>query len=245
MLAALALVLVASSHAAAQTSSRPGPWVLDVRGATSPTAEGVAFYPPLDSTALIPERGFGVDLGAHAYLFNLGPSRVGIGADLLHIRSRTQPPDPPAPEPGSPAPARGQSVQVDTRTLSPQLSFNFGRRDGWSYVSAGIGKTRIVTKTNTVGKGRRETNGLNSFNVGGGARWFLKSHVAFTFDVRFYRIAAGTAGPIELEITPPIDPDDPEDPESPEEPPPPPVPVGPAATPGQLLVIVGAGFSFR
>jgi hypothetical protein len=29
---------------------------------------------------------------------------------------------------------------------------------------------------------------LKTINYGGGARWFIKPHVAFSFDVRFYAI---------------------------------------------------------
>jgi hypothetical protein len=30
-------------------------------------------------------------------------------------------------------------------------------------------------------------------NYGGGARWFAKEHLAFTFDIRFYRLDAQDA----------------------------------------------------
>ena len=32
---------------------------------------------------------------------------------------------------------------------------------------------------------------MKTINYGGGARWFIKSHVAFSFDVRFYAINPG------------------------------------------------------
>ena len=34
---------------------------------------------------------------------------------------------------------------------------------------------------------------LKTINYGGGARWFAKAHVAFSFDVRFYAINPGPA----------------------------------------------------
>ena len=34
---------------------------------------------------------------------------------------------------------------------------------------------------------------LKTINYGGGARWFSKTHVAFSFDVRFYAINPGPA----------------------------------------------------
>ena len=33
---------------------------------------------------------------------------------------------------------------------------------------------------------------LRTINYGGGARWFIKPHLAFSLDVRFYDIANGT-----------------------------------------------------
>ena len=33
---------------------------------------------------------------------------------------------------------------------------------------------------------------LRTVNYGGGARWFIKRHVAFTVDVRFHQIDPGT-----------------------------------------------------
>ena len=33
---------------------------------------------------------------------------------------------------------------------------------------------------------------LKTINDGGGARWFMKTHLAFSFDVRFYAINPGT-----------------------------------------------------
>jgi hypothetical protein len=36
---------------------------------------------------------------------------------------------------------------------------------------------------------------LFTIDYGGGARWFIKRHLAFSFDVRFYAINPGTVGP--------------------------------------------------
>ena len=35
---------------------------------------------------------------------------------------------------------------------------------------------------------RMPSGRTRAFNYGGGARWFAKEHLAFTFDLRFYRI---------------------------------------------------------
>jgi hypothetical protein len=212
----VALALVAAP-ASAQTTSRPGPWVLDVRGVTSPVPQDAAFYPALDSSALVPRRGFGFDIGAHVYLFNLGASRVGVGATVVNIRAVTRPPAAVA-APGSTTtiPPR-QSVEIALRHVAPQVSFNFGSRDGWSYLSAGAGPTLVSTKTTEVDPAERETGRLTTLNFGAGARWFLKSRLAFGFDIRFYRMDPGRAG--EGSLAEP--------------------------TPRKMLLTFGAGVSFR
>ena len=237
--AVCAALLACSAQAAAQTGTRPGPWVLDVRGVTSPLPEESAFYPPLHSTARLPKRGVGIDFGAHVYLFNLGAARLGVGANVFNIRARTKYPEPvttgtSTPPPTSPPPPAGQNVQIDMRLIAPQLSFNFGTRSGWSYASAGIGSMETVSKTTEISPGRRETGRVNALNFGGGARWFLKSHLAFAFDVRMHRVSAGPGGTVEVQppatggsgsttTTPPM----------------------PVPTPGKMILTVGAGFSFR
>jgi hypothetical protein len=216
--------LVSSAPAAAQTVSRPGPWVIDVRGVTSPIPGEAAFYPPLDATALIPGRGFGLDIGGHVYLFNIGASRLGIGLNVVNLRATTKPP--PAATGTSTTPAvEGQSVAVDLRSVAPQISFNFGSRDGWSYLSVGAGTVGVIAKTSGIAAARRESDRLNALNVGGGARWFLKSHLAFGFDVRMHRIAAGSAGTVEQDVPSADGVTEP--------------------TPAKMILMVGAGFSFR
>jgi hypothetical protein len=240
-LCALALVLVAGpARAQTEPPSRPGPWVLDVHGVTSPVPQDPAFYPPLDPSALVPARGFGLDIGSHVYLFDLGAARFGVGASLSTIRS-TAKPTVPATAPGAtPAPA-GQSLALHLMYLAPHVSLNFGSRGGWSYLSGGMGAAMVRTTTTGVSPGERETAPLwefdrlwkfqdyNMLHVGGGARWFAKPRMAFSFDLRLYRVSPGTAGAIVLAV-PPV---------------PPPVAGPPVPTPGMMQFTVGAGLSFR
>ncbi len=228
-----ALVLAAlldTTGAEAQTPSRPGPWALDLRALTSPMPDDVAFYPRFDSSARIPGRGFGVELGGHVYVLNLGPSRLGLGASLFAARGLNEPQTPAASGTTGTVTTTPQSVQVDVRTITPQISFNFGSRDGWSYLSAGAGTTSIVTRTAGSIVGRRESEGLRSFNVGGGARWFLRSHFGVGFDLRLHLVSSGTAGPIE---------------ETPPRTSPPGAGSGATQTPRVNMLTVSGGFSFK
>jgi hypothetical protein len=221
--------MLLADAAGAQTPAQepPGPWVLDLRGITSPVPDEAAFYPVLDSTALVPSRGFGLGLGAHVYLFNVGASRLGVGLEVVNVRAITRPPEPEAPATG-PAPQvpAGQQLQIDLRTVAPQVSFNFGSRAGWSYLSGGLGTADVITRTAGTAPGRRDSGRLNALNVGGGARWFLKSHLAFGFDVRMHRIAAGPARAAEQTA-------------------PGATPAPAVATPGMMILSVGVGLSVR
>jgi hypothetical protein len=141
----------------------PGPFVIDLRGATSGVPTTTALYPELEIDASVPTRGFGFEGGAHVYLFGLGPARVGLGASYLRVR------------------ATSADATVNVQLLAPQLSFNFGTSNGWSYLSAGAGPARVDGKV---------AFDLGSVNAGGGARWFLNDHVGIGFDIRMHRLSA-------------------------------------------------------
>ena len=76
--------------------------------------------------------------------------------------------------------------------LGPQLSLNFGTGVGWSYLSGGI----AVSTWSVVPDGSirlpPDQERFKTLDYGGGARWFAKPHVAFSFDVRFYAINPST-----------------------------------------------------
>jgi hypothetical protein len=186
----VAALVIAASPAAAQTS-RPGPWALDVRGVTSPVPDEATFYPTLFE-ATIPTRGYGLDVGAHFYLFDLGPSRIGFGGDVLSIRSVASSTIIQTADDGSTSTAAGQRAKLSIWIVAPQASFNFGSRDGWSYLSLGAGIAGIRTQTEIVLPEERESGRLTALNIGGGARWFFKPHLAFGFDLRVHRISSGT-----------------------------------------------------
>ena len=188
----LAAVVLTAVEAAAQTTSLPGPWVLDVRGVTSPVPTDAGFYPPLAST-FVPSRGFGVDVGAQIYLFSLGLARIGFGANFVAVRSTAI--APVATTNDTSITAAGQRLTLNMQLIVPQVSVNFGSRDGWSYLSAGAGTVSVTTEAEDIMPGRQESGRLRAVNFGGGARWFISSRLAFGFDLRAHRIAAGSGTP--------------------------------------------------
>lgn len=203
----------APAHAQIPAPDPPGPYVVDIRGATSAVPQDGSFFPPVPKDTVIPSRGIGIDLGAHIYLIRLGAARLGIGASLLRVRASSSPPE-PSPGPTSTSQVAGRpDVEGRLTTFAPQVSFNFGSAEGWSYLSAGLGRAQIKTETSSFtpsGTGTSATptpvravdsGALSSINVGGGARWFAKRHLALSFDVRVHLLSAG-AGTVTAPGTP-------------------------------------------
>jgi hypothetical protein len=184
---ALAIALLVSPCASAQDAPKPiGPIAVDIRGTTVrfPSSDGLAASRGLQ-TAELPGSGFGVDLGAHLYLLKWKAVTVGVGGQLTYGRSH-----------GAGATQDGivlyRPVTERFLAIAPQLSLNFGTGAGWSYLSAGGGPAvwRLVPDGSLALPSDDER--LTAYNYGGGARWFVKRHVAFTFDVRFHDVYGGT-----------------------------------------------------
>ena len=136
-----------------------------------------------------PNLGLGIGSGAHFYLLRWRFVTVGLGANILHASgNQSQGPDDPFP---SAPPLRKTLTMVGS-----QLSLNFGRRNGWSYVSAGPGTS--ILSLYDLNNSKPSQRSTCTFNYGGGARWFTSEHLAFALDLRFYN-----AGPLQTTDTEP------------------------------------------
>jgi len=90
-------------------------------------------------------------------------------------------------------------VRTQVINLVPQLSINFGHRFGWSYLSAGIGRTKVSSSADAVGTTPQDIvpdSWNQAINFGGGAKWFMKPRLGASFDVRFVKL--GSRGETEL-----------------------------------------------
>jgi hypothetical protein len=206
---------LASTPAVAQSSpSRPGSYVIDIRAPMSGLPSTSAFHPALPADALVPKRGFGLGLGGHIYVASLGVATIGLGIDVLRVRGTAATPaaattmtTPTTTTTSSTSTAMPTSalstvdpVEVATTmtAIAPQLSFNFGTREGWSYLSGGYGAAEVRTAASGTsldllpGKVMlvRDDGRAAAINYGGGARWFIRDRVAVGFDLRFHRLAA-------------------------------------------------------
>jgi hypothetical protein len=183
--------LAVVAHAAdvhAQLAQPIGRYVADARVTLARFKEdpGVAAAIGVQPVNL-PTRGLGIVAGAHLYLLRGKRVALGIGAEFLAARDHRTLQTPDVAE------EEGPTVETRFSSFAPQLSLNFGKRDGWSYISGGIGSATFTAERidEPIGEGSRSS----TINYGGGARWFTNKHLAVSVDLRFYSVAAqpGTA----------------------------------------------------
>ena len=179
----LMALLFPAADAAAQPTTGPIPrFAVDARGSLARFKQDTAVASALqvDSTNL-PTFGLGVTVGGHDYVLRTRRITIGLGGEMVLARdsATAHVEDDATP---------GPTVTTRLSGFAPQISFNFGRDEGWSYFSGGLGSARMTSEredmpvTDTASR-------TKMLNYGGGARFFNTPHLAFTFDIRFYSIS--------------------------------------------------------
>jgi hypothetical protein len=138
----------------------------------------------LDATEM-PGTGLGLHASATLYLFTWKAVTFGLGGDATFDRAHQ------GAQPIS-STVTGRPVTERFMHAAPELSFNFGTGDGWSYLSGGIGRSIWSIVPDGAPSLDADSERLETINYGGGARWFVKPHLAFSVDARFYAIYPGT-----------------------------------------------------
>jgi hypothetical protein len=129
----------------------------------------------------LPTRALGLVVGAHWYPVRMGIVTFGVGGEIAAAgRGRTL-------NTGTETNRRDVTVNSRFAAISPQVSFNFGARDGWSYISGGIGWATFTAERADLPLPDPESR-IKTINYGGGARWFAKKHLAVSMDLRFYAV---------------------------------------------------------
>lgn len=127
----------------------------------------------------LPTWGKGVEAGAHIYPLAWRFITLGVGGTVQLSRAHSGLTE-------LDGYVTGKVVDVRFTCVAPHVSLNFGRNDGWSYVSGGLGWSwmAITTRAEPIDTtSRRQT-----IHYGGGARWFFSDHMGFTLDLRVHRI---------------------------------------------------------
>jgi hypothetical protein len=180
---AVLVPLLSVREAEAQPTTGPIPrFVVDARGSLArfkkDPAVAEALRVPVES---LPAAGLGLTAGAHWYALRLRKITFGIGGEVLLARDS-------ATVEANEIDVAGPTVTTQVSAFAPQISFNFGRDEGWSYISGGLGSARLTSERGDVPVAETAAR-TRMLNYGGGARWFNSPRMAFTFDVRFYAIS--------------------------------------------------------
>jgi hypothetical protein len=187
-LALVVLLFGAAAPAGAQDQPPRIPFiVVDLHGAfvNFPGTKALADSRNLEIGQL-PGSTIGGDVALHIYPLRWRAITFGIGGRVMGARARQVP---VSADDQTPA-----LTPVTERFLTgaPEISFNFGSGHGWSYISGGIGRSVWQVVPDGGDPQDPDEERLQTSNYGGGARWFIKRHLAFSFDVRIYGIKAGT-----------------------------------------------------
>lgn len=201
---AVSILMAAASSVSAQQKEPLPRAVADIRGASAGLPTGLGWTPTVPAGAIIPGRGVGLDAGGHVYVARFKRGAIGIGGMLLLARGKASPPQAATSSTSSTPLTALPAVTTTLTAIVPQVSFNFGHRLGWSYVSGGIGRTRATSKIVESLAGRTvaptQSSWARTVNYGGGARWFINDHLAFNLELRWYKIArveeTATRGPL-------------------------------------------------
>ena len=191
------VVLLASAPVSAQTPERLPWFAFDLHAASVglPTAEGWIPVPVLGDTPLA-GRGFGLAGGATAYPFKLGIITFGFGASLSTGQGKGEALTITTGSGSSAVTIVTPVFRTQVLNVIPQVSINFGRKFGWSYLSAGLGTTRVDASADaspTTPAVVLPETWNQALNFGGGARWFMKEHLGASFDVRFVKLGSRAA----------------------------------------------------
>ena len=184
-LAGALFAALTASASAQEPVPAVGPFVVDLHGIFTklPNTQQVADSRGL-STSELPGSAFGGAVGLHFYFLKWKQLTLGIGGEVVGLQVHNTPP-------GTASASDLQPVTEKFLSASPQLSFNFGGQNGWSYISGGIGLSQWSIVPDGAESQDADIERLRTFNYGAGARWFMKRHLAFSFDVRVYSVSAG------------------------------------------------------
>src|SRR5262249_1466087 len=139
---AIAAGVVTAQDAPPPPGTLPIPrFAVDVRAAFPKFKQDTTLATSIGVTAAnLPTRAYGLVVGAHWYPMRYRAITFGVGGELVKAsKSRTLTPA----KQGDP---EGPTVTTRFSSLAPQVSFNFGKREGWSYLSGGIGRSIYTTE---------------------------------------------------------------------------------------------------
>lgn len=184
-------LLLAAAPAAAQQKEPLPPFVADIHGifARHKNEPSVATELGVESGNL-PSRSFGLVSGAHVYVMRGRTVAIGVGGTFLFGGGS----DTIETTNADGTVTKSPTVERRFRAVNPEISLNFGHRQGWSYISGGFGgRSRMYLQR--ADKPASDVPLRSTVTYGAGARWFVNEHVAFSVEIRWYSIGEQPASP--------------------------------------------------
>ena len=183
-------LLVFPTPAAAQQKEPLPPFVADVRGIFARHKVEPDIAKGLDvETGNLPTRSLGIVGGAHVYVLRGHTVTLGFGGTMLFAGgSNTLQPATTTGGTTGGTTAALPTVRRHFRSINPEISLNFGHRNGWSYISGGLlGQSTMYVERED--KPATNPPHRKTLTYGAGARWFANDHVAFSVEIRWYSLA--------------------------------------------------------
>jgi hypothetical protein len=191
----LSVCLLSTVPAFAQQKEPVSGVAFDVRGvfARHKAEPSVATDLGVPSSNL-PPRSWGLAGGGHIYVWKTRHMSLGVGATTVWSHGSKFMESTTTTSGTTTTTFPAATVRRHFLTLSPEVSFNFGHRNGWSYISGGMfGASRLY-----LDREDRPASNVpwrKTLNYGGGARWFNTEHLAFSVDFHWYSVAEQLAAP--------------------------------------------------
>ena len=133
----------------------------------------------------LPSHSLGLVGGAHVYVLRGHTVTLGLGGTMLvgggseTIKTT---------DAATGAVTTSPTVRRHFRSINPEISLNFGHKNGWSYISGGFGgRSRMYVDREDAPASDAPLR--STLTYGAGARWFAKNHLAFSVEIRWYSIA--------------------------------------------------------
>ena len=181
--------------AAAQQKEPIPPFAVDIRGAFARHKAEPSVATDLGvSPANLPSRSLGLVGGVHVYPLHSKKVTLGLGGNVVLARGSATL---DVVDATTKVTTKSPTVRRHFTAVSPEISLNFGHRNGWSYISGGLfGLSKLYLDRADAPAATAPYR--KTLNYGGGARWFTTDHIAFSVDFRWYSVAEqlATAGVI-------------------------------------------------
>jgi len=138
--------------------------------------------------ANLPTRSLGLSAGVHVYPLHAGKITFGFGGHVLFAGgSQTLEPTPSSSSPSTTPAEPSPIVKRHFKAFAPEVSFNFGHRNGWSFISGGIGRTTLYVDREDAPA--TDVPSRQLFHYGAGARWVTNHHTAVSLEIRWYSVS--------------------------------------------------------